>query len=256
MTVVAGPEAARASRPARARLLNRRLPLWAEAVLAVLGYELYGLVQAATDADRAVAVRHGWDIIALEQRLHLWVEPVVNGWISGHHVVALGADYYYELAHPFVTGLVLGWLWWRRRSFYAGWRNVLLGISLAALVVFWACPVAPPRLTTSAVSDTLVRYDALGAAHVHHGLVDLYAALPSLHVAWACWCAAAVVLTSRARWRWLAVTYPLATTAVVLATANHYVIDVIAGAALALAAVAVAHGLRPGRVASGRGAAR
>jgi hypothetical protein len=78
-----------------------------------------------------------------------------------------------------------------------------------------------------------VSNDILGARHVHEGLVNLYAAMPSLHVAWALWCAVAIVLALRTRWRHLAWLYPLWTTWVVAATANHYFLDALAGAALA-----------------------
>jgi hypothetical protein len=227
-------------RSSRLGPLRRRLPWWAEALLAVAGYEIYGLIQGATDGEQAAAVRHGWDLIRLEQRLHLWIEPTFNHWISGHRLLAISADYYYELTHAFVTAAVLVWLWRRRAASYARWRNILLGLSLAALIVFWTFPVAPPRLTTSALTDILVRYGALGAAHPKSGLVDLYAALPSLHVAWAVWCAVAVIAVGRRRSRWLALAYPILTSVVVLATANHYVIDVIAGAGLTAVAVGCA----------------
>ena len=41
------------------------------------------------------------------------------------------------------------------------------------------------------------------------------------HVAWAAWCAVAVVTTTRGRWRHLGWLYPAATALVVLASANH-----------------------------------
>src|SRR4051795_10342039 len=220
--------------------MARRLPWWVEALLAVAGYEIYGAIQGATDGERVVAVRHGWSIIHLEQHLHLWVEPTANGWLSPHRLLSIGADYYYELSHAFVTAAVLVWLWRRHPEVYARWRNTLLGLSLAALAVFWAYPVAPPRFAAPGLTDLLVKYDALGAAHAPSGLIDLYAALPSLHVAWAVWCALAVVAAGRTRRRWLALAYPAATTLVVLTTANHYVLDAVAGAALALAAAGCA----------------
>ena len=77
------------------------------------------------------------------------------------------------------------------------------------------------------MTDILVTRDILGAAHPRGatGLVNLYAAMPSLHVAWAAWCALAVVTASRGRWRRLAWLYPAATTLVVLASANHFVLE-------------------------------
>jgi hypothetical protein len=56
--------------------------------------------------------------------------------------------------------------------------------------------------------------------------------MPSLHVAWAVWCTAAIVTATRSRWRHLAWLYPAATTVVVLATANHFLADTAAGLAI------------------------
>jgi hypothetical protein len=94
-------------------------------------------------------------------------------------------------------------------------------------------------MTIAGLTDTLTRNDILGAAHVHGGFVNLYAAMPSLHVAWATWCAGAVVITARGSWRHVAWLYPITTTLVVIATANHYLLDAAAGAALAGALLAL-----------------
>jgi hypothetical protein len=85
------------------------------------------------------------------------------------------------------------------------------------------------------MTDNLVTRDILGAAHPRGatGLVNLYAAMPSLHVAWAAWCAFAVVTASYGRGRHLAWLYPAATTLVVLASANHFLLDAAGGLALA-----------------------
>jgi hypothetical protein len=111
-------------------------------------------------------------------------------------------------------------------------RNAIVGMSLVALLVYWLYPVAPPRLTVSGLTDTLIVNNILGARHVHEGLVNLYAAMPSLHVAWAVWCAAAIVIALRSRWRYLAWLYPVWTTFVVVSTANHYFLDAAAGLVL------------------------
>ena len=104
----------------------------------------------------------------------------------------------------------------------------------AANVVFWTWPVAPPRFAVPGMTDVLARYRILGAGRPHgpDSLVNLYAAMPSLHVAWAAWCAAAIVAATRGRWRHLAWLYPAATTVVVLATANHFLADAAAGLAV------------------------
>jgi hypothetical protein len=213
--------------------LSRRLPWYFEALIAVAFYWLYNLVQAATQSDADEAVHHGMDLVRLEQHMHWWGEPDVNRWVTGIHWLALIDGYWYALAHVLVTGCVLGYLWWRQPRIEAALRNALIAMSLAALAVYWLYPVAPPRLTVHGMTDTLVSNDILGAAHLHRGLVNLYAAMPSLHVAWSCWCAAALTLALTHRLRYLAWLYPLAMTFVVVGTANHYFVDALAGLLLA-----------------------
>jgi hypothetical protein len=63
--------------------------------------------------------------------------------------------------------------------------------------------------------------------------------MPSMHAGWALWCGFTLVLLSGRRWlRVLGALYPVVTVLVILATANHYVLDVVAGCALVGAALA------------------
>ena len=130
---------------------------------------------------------------------------------------------------------MLAWLYLRRSTEFARLRSALVLATAAANVVFWVWPAAPPRFSVPGMTDILVTRDILGAAHPHGAtsLVNLYAAMPSLHVAWAAWCALAVIAASRSRWRHLAWLYPAATTLVVLASANHFVLDAVGGIVLA-----------------------
>lgn len=219
--------------------LARRLPWYVETLIAVAFYWLYNLVQAATQSDADEATHHGMDLVRLEQHVHVWAEPDVNRWVTSIHWLAQIDGYWYALAHVLVTSCVLGYLWWRHQRIEVAMRNALIAISLPALLVYWLYPVAPPRLTVHGMTDTLVTNDILGAAHLHRGLVNLYAAMPSLHVAWACWCAMALTLALTHRARYLAWLYPLAMTFVVVGTANHYFIDALAGLALAAVPLAI-----------------
>jgi len=64
--------------------------------------------------------------------------------------------------------------------------------------------------------------------------------MPSLHVGWALWCAWVVFTLTRRRWvRIAAIAYPIGTTLVVVATANHYVLDAVAGVLVMLLAIHV-----------------
>jgi hypothetical protein len=224
--------------PARARgagLAWPRLPAAAELATIGAGYAAYSLVRLAIRAGRQAAFAHAALLWQTEWRLHLTAEPYLNHLAAAHFVLAEAAGYYYGLLHFLVTPLVLAWLYLRRPAAFPRLRSALVLATAAANVVFWAWPAAPPRFSVPGMTDILVTRDILGAAHPRGAtsLVNLYAAMPSLHVAWAAWCALAVVTATRGRWRHLAWLYPAATTLVVLASANHFLLDAAGGLAIA-----------------------
>jgi hypothetical protein len=234
----------------RAWLTWPRLPAAAEAATIGGSYAAYSLVRLAVRADRHAAFAHAAQLRVAEQRMRLNVEPYLNHLAATHPVLAETSGYYYGLAHFIVTPLLLAWLYLRRSAAFPRLRSALFPATAAANVVFWAWPVAPPRFSVPGMTDLLVARDIPGTAHPHGAtsLVNLYAAMPSLHVAWAAWCALAIVSTSRSRWRHLAWLYPSATTLAVLATANHFLLDAVGG----LASLATGRRLRRGWAAPGR----
>jgi hypothetical protein len=212
-----------------------RLPAAAEVATIGAGYAAYSLIRLAIRAGHRVAFTHAAELWHAERRLHLTVEPYLNHLAAAHTLLAEAAGYYYGLLHFLVTPLVLAWLYLRRPAAFPRLRSGLVLATAAANAVFWTWPAAPPRFSVPGMTDILVAHDILGAAHPRGAtsLVNLYAAMPSLHVAWAAWCAAAVVTTTRGRWRHLAWIYPAATTLVVLVSANHFLLDVTGGLAVA-----------------------
>ena len=105
----------------------------------------------------------------------------------------------------------------------------------SALAVFWCYPTAPPRLLAPG------RYvDVVAATHAfgswHSGTLataaNQLAAMPSLHIAWAAWSALAAariwggpsIAGPLAVW-----VYPVLTAVAVMATGNHFLLDVLAG---------------------------
>jgi uncharacterized membrane protein YbhN (UPF0104 family) len=242
----------------RVSLAWPRLPAAAEVAIIAAGYTGYAVVRLAVRASRPAAIAHAAGLWRAERWLHLDIEPSLNHLAVARPVLAETAGYYYGLAHFIVTPLVLAWLWLRRPAAFGPLRSALVLATTAANVVFWTWPVAPPRFAVPGMTDILVRYRILGAGDAHgpDSLVNLYAAMPSLHVAWAAWCAAAIVAATRGRWRHLAWLYPAATTVVVLATANHFVLDAAAGLAItALGLLATRATARPDATEPGPGGA-
>ncbi len=147
---------------------------------------------------------------------------------------------YYDNAHFIVTIAMLALLWWQGAARYRPMRNALVAINLLGFVVFWLFPVAPPRMLDG-FTDVVSSTHAFGSWHdgALASQANQLAAMPSLHIAWALWCTVAVwQLTRRRLLRALGVLYPCLTGFAVLATGNHYVLDVVAGAALVAVAFA------------------
>jgi len=67
---------------------------------------------------------------------------------------------------------------------------------------------------------------------------DPVAAMPSMHAAFSM-LVGLVLLSLRPRWSWIALLYPLAMSATVLYTGDHYVVDILTGWAFAITAFAL-----------------
>jgi hypothetical protein len=230
-TPAAGRGTAASRRPRRTWLTWRRLPVLLE--LATLGaaYMAPSLVRIVLTTTRSEAFGHAAALYRSETDLGINAEPWFNHLVAPHAEAALAVGYYYALLHFILTPLALAWLYVFRSRAFPRLRSALVLSTIGANIVFWTWPVAPPRFAIPGMTDILTAHNVLDSADPHGvtGAANLYAALPSLHVAWATWCAVAVVLATRTRWRHLAWLYPAATTFVVLSSANHFVLDVAGG---------------------------
>lgn len=226
---------------------SRRRRWWREVLLLGMLYGLYTGVRATFGDDVLAAFRHGRDLLHVEQWLHIAVEQPLNGWVSHVAPLALVACYSYATLHFIVTAGVLVWLYACRPTSYPTARTTLVLTTLLALVGFALVPTAPPRMLGGGWVDTMDAYSSWGwwgsstatAAHGAWQATDQFAAMPSLHVGWALWAGWMIFRCARHRWvRALGLAYPVFITFVVLSTANHYLLDALAGAAvLGLAAV-------------------
>jgi hypothetical protein len=227
------PAAALAVRPVR------RARWWLELAAVAWLAVLYDMVTGMAPLREALALAHGRAVLSLEHSLDLAPELSFNHWLTAHHALRAIASYYYDNAHFLVTFGLLAWLWWRRADIYRPLRSALVVVNLIGLAVFWLYPVAPPRmLVGDGFTDVIAVSHTLGSWHTGSlaANADQLAAMPSLHIAWAAWCAL-VLWRLSAGWRTavrrtvraLALLYPSLTALVVLATGNHYLLDVLAG---------------------------
>ncbi len=233
----------------QAKLLPRG---WGDLVrqiaLVGLAYGLYSLVRGLVSGDANAAFQHARDLIALEQTLHVFVEPSIQAWASGSRALMALSSWLYVNAQTSITVAALVYLYVRHnRSFYFV-RNMFAVAFLIALIGYAVFPTAPPRFLPEwgfidSVSD-------LTGVHVDHAsatmntLFNPYAAVPSMHVAFALmigWPLASLSRTRAAKVLWRL--YPLLIAFVIVATANHFILDALLGALTAAASALVARQL-------------
>ena len=229
------------ARARRGRFSGRR-----EAAVGLGVYALYlGVRQLKIrTGGRARAARNAERVLALERRFGLDVEPFVQGLLLPRTRVVAALNVAYVTLN---VGLTVGWLihlFRRRDPEFHRLRRAAVLATLGAQPVFLLFPVAPPR-TLDGFVDTIAEVSKLD---LERGLVaevyDPIAAMPSIHVAYAVVTAAGIAATARRPWlRRAAPAYPPVVALVVFATANHYVLDALAGAGLAGAALRLARRL-------------
>jgi hypothetical protein len=184
------------------------------------------LTQAEGAIDRA------YDIVAVQEFLRLPSELSLQLFVLDHDWLARFSAYYYAVAH--VPGIVifLVWLYARHRDAYPHWRNALAILTAFCLFIRFV-KVAPPRyLTELGYVDVSVIYgmDVYGEAGT--GVSSQFAAMPSLHVAWAAVVAFGALAASTSRWRWIGMVHLVMTMLVIAATGHHWWLDGIVALAL------------------------
>lgn len=178
---------------------------------------VYTVGRALAGRHVAGAYGHASDVWRLERDLRLPDETAVQRWALEHSWLVRAANDYYKYEHRVALGAVVLWLLVARPDRYPWFRAVLVTTTALALAGHFAYPLMPPRMRADfGFVDTGVRYgqSVYGADRANHGLLNQYAAMPSMHVGWAALFALTVVVVARTRWRWLAVVYPTVTFAV------------------------------------------
>ncbi|MCA0145057.1 phosphatase PAP2 family protein [Blastococcus sp. LR1] len=246
------------------RRLGRLLLDWLPLVAVLMAY----------DASRGFADGVGMPVAVQELAdADRWLFGGVlpTGWLQEH----VQADWWKALAtlvyssHFVVTPLVLGVLWVRNRERWARCARLVVGLSLAGLVTYVLYPAAPPWLAArDGVIEPVERISSSGWAVLGlpkagvlldsgQGQVNLVAAMPSLHTAFAVLMCAVLLPMARRSWQRVAlVAYAVLMPVVLVWGGEHYVVDTLLGAAYAVGIVLVMPSLeRAGRRAFARASA-
>ena len=229
--------------PLAARLLPRgRLDLLRQIIVFCGAYWLYRLVRGQVDGRAALALENARHLVALEQRLDLFVEPGVHAWAAARPGLLEAAAWLYLNTHFAVTTATLAFIYVARNAHFYFVRNMFTVAMGLALVGYALLPTAPPRLLPEwGFADPVA---ALAGGEAVGALANPYAAMPSMHVGFALMLGATMARLVRRGWaRALWCGYPALVTLVVLFTANHWVLDAAAGALTAAVSALAAHAL-------------
>jgi PAP2 superfamily len=211
-------------------------------VLFAGAYYAYRIVRGAVDGQVSVAFDNAREIVQVERSLHLFFEPGLQDWALNNRWIVDAANFAYINSHFLVTTTFLIWLYLARNESYYYVRNMFMVAMGLALVLYVAYPTAPPRfLPEWGFADTVT--EAVGQASANNAnlLYNPYAAVPSMHVAFALMIAVPAVFLVRHRiLKVLWALYPALVTFVVMATANHYWMDAALGALVAAASASAA----------------
>jgi hypothetical protein len=220
----------------QARLLpNGWLDVVRQLALFGAAYLLYSVVRSMAEVDTTVAFDHTRDVIQIEQALHIFVEPSIQAWAMGSHALIDLSSWLYVNAQTTVTVSALIYIYLRHnRSFYFV-RNMLMISMVIALFGYAVFPTAPPRFMPEwGFVNTVASFTGV---HVEHSsssmtaLLNPYAAVPSMHVAFALmigWRLVGLVKPRVLKVAWAL--YPFLIAFVIIATANHFIFDALLGA--------------------------
>jgi PAP2 superfamily len=212
----------RERRGALARSVALELVLVASLFLA---YRFGRLLVGHSSAD---ALHHASELIGWERAVGLPSELGLQQLLLSSEIVTRLANIYYASVHFPLTVLFLVWLFVRSRDHYRQIRTSMAMLTLLALLIHAAFPLAPARMLHGlGFVDTAAMYgpNVYSAAPHTDSVANQFAAMPSLHFGWAVVVAMGVIRVSRSRWRWLWIAHPTITLLVIVGTGNHYWTD-------------------------------
>ncbi len=213
---------------------TRRLVAWQQLAAIAVIYLCYLGSRELAGLGTGRALDNARSIVSLENQMGLSVERGIQRWFLRHDWLVSIADGVYLAAHWPLIAVTAIWLFRRVPDGFRLLRNAMFASGMVAFVIFAAFPVSPPRFSLGGVRDTVVErsstlHDLLQPA----SLMNEVAAMPSIHFGWNFLVCLAIARYARSsRIRLAALMIPVLMAVAVIATANHYVLDVVAGAVL------------------------
>ncbi len=232
-------------RPATSRLPSQLALVLAAALL-------YFLVRGLTESADGTPMANARHVLRMEAWLGIDIEAALQRAILDQRSIVTLSNWVYIWGHWPVIVATLVWFHRTDGDAYVLLRNALFASGAIGLVVFAAFPVAPPRLYDPVYVDTVTELSRSYRVLQPPALVNKYAAMPSLHVGWNF--LVGLFLARRAAPVWIrrfGAVSPVLMVAAVVLTANHYVLDAVAGIVVAAAGLRIAEALAARRSARG-----
>lgn len=228
--------------PAKATSPWLRAILWQALLFFVLMVAYEGLRHLVEPGTPTVPLEHASQIIDAERAMGLFVEPDVQQFTEDVPGLESLSKWIYTLAHTPGFIIFFGWMWFRQRARFTFVRNWFWTMNFVAVLGYWLYPLAPPRLVPElGLNDpTAAALELGGSLTWFQPFRNIFAAMPSMHVGYTVFFAAAIILMLKSPWRWLALIWPATILYVVMATANHYWLDGVGGAVTCAIALLIA----------------
>lgn len=212
-----------------------------EVLLFVGAYMAYSLTRGATPASFETALDNALLVVDLQARLGIGIERVLQEHLVGLPLMWV-LNRLYLIAQFAVLPAALVWVYRRRPDAYPRLRTTILATWLIALPVYALFPTAPPRLAGIGILDTVSDQTSFALdSPLVTAFYNPVAAVPSLHAGFAFAIGISVASSTSRRWAKLAaLSWGPMIALVVIATGNHFVLDVVLGIAAVLLGYAAA----------------
>ncbi len=214
---------------------NKTIRFWNQIILVAIIYFAYEYTSSLASGAKAQAQSNALKEVAVERFAHIFVEQKIQQFFVQHALWLIKlSDLYYVTVHFVLPVVVFFVLFLKFPERYLRWRNTMALLNFMALAVFILFPVMPPRLLPHSFHfiDTQAVFGGAGTfdATLMKDAGNQYAAMPSLHFAWAIWSTLAIVSAVRSKIiKIMLLAHPIITIFVVIVSANHFFVDVIAG---------------------------
>jgi hypothetical protein len=222
--------------------IGKAVPAILQSAIVIFAVLTYFLVRGlmSTSVDRAQDHAHA--LLGLERSLGIAHEEALQQWAQGVPGLSGLMNSIYIYGHwPVIAG-ALGWLLWKHGDQFRVFRNAMVISGLIGFACFALFPMAPPRfLPELGFVDTVTRDTSAYRVLQPPAFTNQYAAMPSLHVGWNLLMGIAIFQgTQKWFWRVFAVLMPLVMYIATILTANHFVLDGMAGSLVALVGLTLA----------------